>query len=235
MLILAIDQSTTRRTTALLDNEAVRGSSCREQGRRGHTGVDAIVQLLRDSGAQSGEVDVFAVGLGPGSYAGLRVSLSICVGMALPGAKPIVGVSSAEALADDIQRETGQSRVTVVGDARRQRLWMGRFEADTDGPKQTIDFRLLPIEEAGSILQDSGVIVTSDWESVGRLLQSLAPSGTTLIEEARLPRAEAVGQLVFRKTGGQPPGPGPTPSPIYLHPPVFVEPRFPDRADAHAQ
>jgi len=233
MLILAIDQSTVRSTAAVLDNETVRASCNRAQERRGQTGVEWLLSLFEQAGVNISEVDLFAAGLGPGSFAGLRISLSTCLGLAAPGGKAVVGVSSAELVAADLMRQTGRGVVTVVGDARRQRLWLGRFEEDGCLLKQTVPFRLVDFDGLAGFVEDGGLLATPDWERIGSALRSVAPAGTMLVEAARLPRAETLGRVVFRRTGGRAPapGPGPTPGPVYLHPPVFVEPRFSEAAE----
>ena len=180
-------------------------------------------------------MDLYAVGLGPGGYAGLRICLSTCLGLALPGDRPVVGVSSAEAVAEDLRRRHGCDRVTVVGDARRQRLWLGQFEADAERLTTVTPFRLIPFDEIATWVKAPGMLATSDWDRIGALLREQAPVGTTLIEAACLPQAEIIGQLAYRQTGGRVPAEKPTPTPIYLHPPVFVAPRFPKPAATAGQ
>jgi tRNA threonylcarbamoyladenosine biosynthesis protein TsaB len=61
--------------------------------------VPAIEKLSSEFNAQCSEFDLFAVGLGPGSFTGIRVAIATAKGFSLATKKPIVGVSSLDALA----------------------------------------------------------------------------------------------------------------------------------------
>jgi len=179
------------------------------------------------------EIALFAVGLGPGVFSGLRVSLSAIQGLALPGRTPVRGISSGMAMARSpmAQREAGS--VAVVGDARRNRFWIGTFSSDDDGlPVVREDYRLVPADAFTAQVKDVDLIVTPDWERIGARLCDYPELAGRLVEGAVLPCAEDIGQLAcLQQEKGLPFPPMPL-TPIYLHPPVFVEPRFPGAAPA---
>ncbi len=58
-----------------------------------------IDMALDMSGMAAGDIDVFAVTWGPGSFTGLRIGISTVKGLAAAAQKPVVGVSSLAALA----------------------------------------------------------------------------------------------------------------------------------------
>jgi len=62
---------------------------------------------------------VLAVGLGPGSYTGIRVALSIAQGWQLAGGVKLLGLSSVECVAAQAQAEKISGRVNVLIDAQR--------------------------------------------------------------------------------------------------------------------
>jgi tRNA threonylcarbamoyl adenosine modification protein YeaZ len=233
MLTLAIDQSTTITSLALLDDTRLLAEQAWDEDRkRDQRLFVALPEFLTGAGIDLARVELFAVGLGPGSFSGIRMAVAAFSGLAIPGNKAVDGVSSAEALAHDVLGETGADEVVVVGDARRGRLWVGRFARQAPPQAGATSFTLVKAEDLGSMLGPPAVLVTSDWDRLGTCLASLALPRTTLIRERRVPRAQTVGALTFRKQG---PSPAPAtgaagcrsvPSPIYLHPPVFIEPRF---------
>lgn len=70
-----------------------------------------LLALLERNGRALGEATAIAVGLGPGSFTGLRVGLSVAKGLSLALRRPIVGVASLAAwLAAEPQAEAALSR-----------------------------------------------------------------------------------------------------------------------------
>ena len=209
---------------------------CREDGRTvlsrewsGETRQSRPVFAdLRESAAEvfaGSGVDCYGVGIGPGSFSGLRSAVAVTQALALPDGKPVVAVSSARALANSILEETGRGRVVVIGDARRQELWAGCFGRD-DGVTRLIGE--WTVASAGCfpepITSPGTLWVSAEWGRLESTLRQTCPSGVELLEGARVPTASMVATLVetlySRGLDGEPP------VPIYVHPAVSVAPRF---------
>ena len=173
MKLLALEFSTETASLALLDGGAVVAATAVDAGHRRSQGLFAAAEgLLRGAGWTFADVGAFAVGRGPGSYTGLRVSLTAARGWALPEHKPVWTVSSGAALAAEIFAEQPEiPRVAVAGDARRGTIWAGLF-ARAAG--QVGDWKLLPSAARGQ-----------EWP------------GALWAEPARAPKAEWVGRLFF--------------------------------------
>jgi tRNA threonylcarbamoyladenosine biosynthesis protein TsaB len=99
VIVLALDTSTRDGSCALAIGEELR-----ERG--GDPGLSHaerlpgdLMALLDSSGLRLAEVDVFAVVTGPGSFTGLRVGIAAMQGLAFAEGKPLIGVSSFDALA----------------------------------------------------------------------------------------------------------------------------------------
>ncbi|MBP5320781.1 MAG: tRNA (adenosine(37)-N6)-threonylcarbamoyltransferase complex dimerization subunit type 1 TsaB [Kiritimatiellae bacterium] len=196
--------------------------------------VADLAMALADRGIDLATVTRYVCGLGPGSFSGIRAALSALQGMALPGRTRLQGIASAAALAWAQATREGE-RVSVVGDARRDRLWCVTYRVfpakgtirldDGSLPTQTArDFTLLPADELHTAIPPDATLVTTDWERLCGRLQTL-PNPARLITHACFPTADALGALAC--------GPeGETlaldePSPIYLHPAVATPPPFP--------
>jgi tRNA threonylcarbamoyladenosine biosynthesis protein TsaB len=231
MLILAVDQSSSTCGLALLDDERVLAEDfwpeSRFRGQDLYTRVPTALARIERAVAQ---VELFAVGLGPGAFAALRASLTYLQALALPDRKPVIGVESAAALAWDVGTETGESPVAVVGDARRERFWAARFESlDARGLPLRADYSLLQAAELPDFLDGARVAVTPHWERMGETLKRSAPTGLRTVEGSRSPLARTVGRIAWRRhiagvTAANPQAPL---KPVYLFPPVSVPPRFP--------
>lgn len=79
------------------------------------------------------EIDAIAVGLGPGSYTGIRSALAIAQGWYLARGVMAIGVSSAEAIAFEAWRNDLRGPVEVVIDAQRGEVYSVVYELDDGG------------------------------------------------------------------------------------------------------
>lgn len=98
-MIVAIDSASTDLSVAVAgdDGSLLGQDSWRSDRRGGHDLLPRLLALLARSGYRLDEASAFAVGLGPGSFTGLRVGVSVTKGLALALRRPVVGVPSLEA------------------------------------------------------------------------------------------------------------------------------------------
>src|SRR4051794_26516035 len=100
MKILAIDTAANLCAACVFDGDADRelGRSVRDIG-KGHAEVlmDVIAEALAAAGAAFGDLDAVAVAVGPGSFTGIRVGVSVARGLALAQKIPAAGVSTLDA------------------------------------------------------------------------------------------------------------------------------------------
>jgi len=102
--ILAVDTATPCSTVALTKGTRSDGrvlgtisvSSSITHSRRLLVALD---RLFADCGLAKEEVDGFAVGLGPGSFTGLRIGMATVKGLAVAADKPLFGVSTLDVVA----------------------------------------------------------------------------------------------------------------------------------------
>jgi tRNA threonylcarbamoyladenosine biosynthesis protein TsaB len=100
VLTLAFDTATAVATSALVDTGSnghfeVLGERCS----RAQTLLEDVDALLRQAGARPSDLDRLAVGLGPGSFTGVRIGLAVARGLALSLDLPGSGISTLAALA----------------------------------------------------------------------------------------------------------------------------------------
>src|SRR4051794_22157216 len=124
MLILAFDTATDVAPSALVSDGEVLG----ERVSRAVTLLEDVDALLRQAGAHTRDLDALAVGIGPGSFTGVRVGLATARGIALALGLPVAGVSTLAALA------AGAPGATPVIDARRGEVFVLRGEPSVLAP-----------------------------------------------------------------------------------------------------
>ena len=113
MLTLAFDTATGVATSALVDDGELLG----ERASRAQTLLEDIDALLRQGGAHPRDLDALAVGVGPGSFTGVRIGLATARGLALALDLQGAGVSTLDALA------AGAPGAVPVIDARRSEVF----------------------------------------------------------------------------------------------------------------
>ncbi len=165
----------------------------------------------------------FGVGLGPGSYSGMRMALTAVRALALPDDRPIYGVSSAEALAWAEFRRTSAERVVVLGDARRTLCWRICYRRSGDLPVRQGDWQLLAPADCRAGIAGEARWISPDAARLDPWFGPMArESGLDWTAEARPPTADAVGGLIAdRLRAGIESDPL---EPLYLHPAVTVAP-----------
>jgi len=188
MLILAFDTATGVATSALVRDERVLGE---RTGRAVEVLADAD-QLLRDAGVVPRDLDLLAVGVGPGSFTGVRIGLSAARGLALAVELPVAGVSTLDALA------AGAPGAVPVIDARR-----GEIFTLVSGHVRCLAPDVLEVDPGRTYVGDGAVRYRTEIEAAG---------GVVPLDESELhvPRARFHARLA--KEGG----PAEQVEPVYL-------------------
>jgi tRNA threonylcarbamoyladenosine biosynthesis protein TsaB len=136
MLILAIDTSKTA-SIALLEKEEILSEVFINLGMN-HSIVllPALGELCRISRIEPGQIDLFVCTSGPGSFTGLRIGASTVKGLAMAAGKPIVGVSTLEALAFNV---VGSGMlVCPMLDAKKNQVYTALYRTGRD---ETLEIR----------------------------------------------------------------------------------------------
>ena len=222
MLILSIDQSTETGSAAILDDQRVVAARQWAETRISRQQLfPSLKSMLNEVRLAPDAIQLYVVGVGPGSYSGLRVALAAARAMALPGKTPVYCVTSAEALAWQTAEAARVTRVRIVGDARRDQWWTRCFRRVGTVMIGLADWEL--VHPRTFQVGVAEAVATPDWERIGILLQAAVPPAVTLVARALLPDAKVLGRLAAARMAQ---GIASEPlAPIYLHPAVHRKPK----------
>jgi tRNA threonylcarbamoyladenosine biosynthesis protein TsaB len=142
MRVLALDTTTTYGSVAVVADDLVLG----ELRLRVHDAhsihlVPAVDFLLGQLGLKLAELDGLAIAVGPGSFTGLRVGLGTAQGLSLGADRPVVGVTTLEALA--AQALWAAPAIVSLMDGYSSGVYAGYFDAEL---RETAKARLGSIE-----------------------------------------------------------------------------------------
>jgi tRNA threonylcarbamoyladenosine biosynthesis protein TsaB len=143
MRILAFDTATRATAVALWDSEApTRAREARDDPRPGerprHAAflLPSVVSVLEREAVSWDDLDRIAVGIGPGTFTGLRIGIATAKALSRSRGIPLVGVPTLESLALgavlSAQGRERQSAVVAVIDARRREVFAAGWRLGSD-------------------------------------------------------------------------------------------------------
>ena len=216
MTILALEFSSAQRSAAIvrpgqphLSVEAV------ETGAGGTNAFRLVEKVLAGAKIEREQIEGLAIGLGPGSYTGVRVAISIAQGWQLARRVKLLGIGSSRCLAAQAQAAKIFGRVNVVIDAQRNEFYLAAYDISSEGWTEIESLRIVSLAEL-----QTRAIAGGTW--AGPEVTRWLPDGKILFPSAATLGQLAAGQNDFVS--------GNDLAPIYLRETNFVK-APPARAD----
>ena len=126
MLILSIDSSGMTASAALVTEEKILAEmNVNNKKTHSQTLLPMITQLMDSVELALEAIDMIAVAEGPGSFTGLRIGAGLAKGLGLTLDKPVIGISTIEAMADAVG--PGAYPVCPMIDARHETVYTGLY------------------------------------------------------------------------------------------------------------
>ena len=165
-------------------------------------------QALRQSGLEREQIEGIVIGLGPGSYTGIRAAIALAQGWQLGRGVKLLGISSAECVAWQAQVEGMTGKVAVAIDAQRGEFYLAGYEISASGRREVSPLRLATLDEARAREQAGERLI-------GPEVARWFPGGQIVFPRAAMLARLAMGRGDFV--------PGEKLEPIYLRETTFVK------------
>ncbi|GAB2700040.1 tRNA (adenosine(37)-N6)-threonylcarbamoyltransferase complex dimerization subunit type 1 TsaB [Aliiglaciecola aliphaticivorans] len=132
MKILAIDTATEACSAAILIEQKTDSifEVCPQQ--HSQKLLPMVEQLLQRNNQTLAEMDYLVFGRGPGSFTGVRISTGIIQGLALGTEKPVIGISTLAAMAQQAIDETQAKLIAVAIDARMDEVYFALYRNENN-------------------------------------------------------------------------------------------------------
>lgn len=156
MKIIAIESSALVASAAIVtESQLIAEYTMNNKKTHSQTLLPMISEIVKASELDMNGVDAIAISRGPGSFTGLRIGSATAKGLGLALNKPIVEVSTLEALAYNFYG-TGDALICPIMDARRAEVYSGIYEfasmdsAEGNAPMKSV-LKCLKEETAGPL------------------------------------------------------------------------------------
>jgi tRNA threonylcarbamoyladenosine biosynthesis protein TsaB len=217
MNILAVDTALGACSVAVLAGDKVLAHRL-ERMERGHAEALApmVEQAMRDAGVGFVALDRLGVTVGPGTFTGQRVGLAFMRGMRLALGRPLIGITSLEAMAHQAMEETGFALAAAIHDARDDELYfqLCGHRAAYSPPL------VVSLADAAVRIAETGEAVALAGAASSRLLSHAAVKRqTTVRSTVVVPDALWVARLAASR-----PATTEVPKPLYLRAPAAERP-----------
>lgn len=194
MKILALDSTAKTSSVAVLEDESLIGLfSANIQNTHSETLLPMVKALLDSLKLTNEDIDAYAFSEGPGSFTGVRIGAATIKGLAFSRQKPCVGVSTIEALFENLSDYDGI--VCPIMNARRGQVYTGAF---LDG-KRILEDTCMMLDDLIPMLEEKGAPIHFNGDGYelvkGREIVGFEKTPELLVYQ----NAYSVGRVAFRK------------------------------------
>jgi len=199
MKILAIDTSTEVLSLAVTEDKALI-TEFRSNIKRAHAEklIPAIDWVLSQAQVAVGQIDCFAIAVGPGSFTGLRIGLAAVKGLAFSTGAPVVSVPTLDAFAFQARFWSGYICPLVKAQADEGYTALYQFEKNTLIRRE--DYRLITLNDLNQIIKEKTLLINFGMKDVADAIRGgLAEQVTIAPPEFSLSSGYAIALLGYEK------------------------------------
>jgi tRNA threonylcarbamoyladenosine biosynthesis protein TsaB len=216
--ILAFDTSTQRGSVALLEGRDVR-DELRLHSLQTHSTqlLSSIQSLLNRSNWALNDLNLVAVGIGPGSFTGIRIGIATALGISQSLSIPFAGISGLDVLACQPAIQSGCIGVTL--NAHREQVFYAEYVRNKGRIRRALKSTLMGISELGSHLANRRLYIVGDLEECRIQGFAKSPPDWPRALPADLFLASGIGRLACTRKSAWRSGDFLLPEPTYIRPP----------------
>lgn len=145
MTLLGLEFSSPQRSVALLRDDT--RAETMETGGRHAAALGMIQNVLAQTAIPRAEVDTLVIGLGPGSYTGIRAAIALAQGWQLASGARLLGANSIEAIVAGAHAANVNGRIAVAIDAQRAEFYLATFDLTSAGWIAVEPLQIVPMIE----------------------------------------------------------------------------------------
>ncbi|MBE6530163.1 MAG: tRNA (adenosine(37)-N6)-threonylcarbamoyltransferase complex dimerization subunit type 1 TsaB [Ruminococcaceae bacterium] len=214
MIVLALESSAIAASVALQKDDRLLAEMTLNRGNTHSENLLPMVEsLLSRLDLTIDNIDLFAVSVGPGSFTGVRIGVATVKGLAFGKGKPCVGVSTLEALAENLAF-LSDSLICPVMNARRNQVYTALFR----GKNCLLPDSAISVEELENILSAYSEPVLFVGDGYDLVTSQIEHPYLPVSERLRLQSAASVASVALRKTAEGKSLTDARLSPVYLRP-----------------
>ena len=219
MILLTLELSPPIRSVAVVATQpkVCVLSSVSDAGVKERRPLSLAAEALQVAATPRDRIEGIVIGLGPGSYTGIRSAIALAQGWELARQILVLGIGSAECIAAGAQQRGWFGRTTVAIDAQRNELYIAEYDITPTGFTLLKPLRLITVAEAKQV---------HDAKVIGPEVTRWFENGKTLVPEASVLGQLAAGRNDWCRADAL--------EPIYLRPTSFVKAPPPRTIPAHA-
>jgi tRNA threonylcarbamoyl adenosine modification protein YeaZ len=158
-----------------------------ETGARMNAPLLMIEEALRQAHLEREQIECIAIGIGPGSYTGIRAAIALAQGWQLARGVKLLGISSAECLAAQAQADAITGRVSITIDAQRDEFYLATYELSNHSQREIEPLQIVTRTELDRRAANEAVLVGPEvtrWFASGKIV---------------FPRAVTLGKLALNR------------------------------------
>ena len=202
MKILAFDGTAKAASVAVCDGDRILGCTTIDNGlTQSELLLPMAEDLLRSLKLSFNNIDIYATSVGPGSFTGVRIGVSLIKGLAFGRDLPCVEISTLEALAENLRGLKGI--IVPCMDARRNQVYSATFMSDGESLTRLTEDRAIALTDLANELEaytETNIYLSGDGYAVAK--KALTARGINLESTPELlilENAASVAKVAKRK------------------------------------
>lgn len=176
MKVLGIDTSTLCASVGLMDDgEVISDYLLNIPVTHSERLLGAIELVLKEARCPIGNLDGWAISIGPGSFTGLRIGVSAVKGLSFATGKPVAGVSTLDVLASQIALTP--HLICPILDARKKEVYTAFYRYEEGGSlKRQSDYQAIRPEDLVKKIKEQTIFLGNGVKTYGDFLLNSLPS-----------------------------------------------------------